>query len=531
MKIFGPRVSRAALACAFFSAMGAVGGQPAWAQPLPNPQIPLNDFCVIKPTNSCTTGVIGTRTITSNAPSTVTPILGGVDVRTNVNVDFDGQLQLDALEITGTGVTLSQIFYDAQDAIDVRASANYDAQVHYQSRSGVITYMPDTNFSFNSLNVTKLGIALDDMEYYDPAGNDEGFLSLHSIDPTAIVNNSTAVTGRFAQTENTIRYGTISGTATLVANPGITELNDYYQYTSPYALKVDVTSTVTTQLDETGLTTPKIAVTDGIAMNGSKITGLAAGTKAADAVNLAQLNAEARERRIADSALASDITAETLRRARADAALSHDITIETLQRTRADAALSRDITTETLQRTRADAALSHDIAIETLQRTRADTTLARNITTETSQRMRADAALQQRILRETEARRELAADLQSESNARAAADLALGNRITGLGTRVDALTTRVDTIEKRVDRLDRKLASSTAVAVAMSGNTFLPNTTFNLTANVATYDGAQAGAFQMGAMVSDNVAVNAGVASAFNKGGKTAGRVGFTVGW
>lgn len=439
--------------------MGAVGGQPAWAQSLPDPQIPLNDFCVIKPTNSCTTSVIGTRTVTANAPATVTPILGGVDVRTNVNVDFDGQLQLDALEITGTGVTLSQIFYDAQDAIDVRASANYDAQVHYQSRSGVITYMPDTNFSFNSLNVTNLGIVLDDMEYYDSAGNDEGFLSLHSIDPTAIVNNSTAVSGRFAQTENTIRYGTISGTATLVGNPGITEFDDYYQYTSPYALKVDVTSTVTTQLDETGLTTPKIAVTDGIAMNGSKITGLAAGTRAGDAVNVAQLSAEEQERRLADFAL------------------------------------SRDIATETFQRTRAD------------------------------------AALQQRILRETEARQELAADLQSESNARAAADLALSNRITGLGNRVDALTTRVDTIEKRVDRIDRKLASSTAVAVAMSGNTFLPNTSFNLTANVATYDGAQAGAFQVGAMVSDHVAVNAGVASAFNKGGKPAGRVGFTVGW
>ena len=96
---------------------------------------------------------------------------------------------------------------------------------------------------------------------------------------------------------------------------------------------------------------------------------------------------------------------------------------------------------------------------------------------------------------------------------------------------VSDITTRVDTIERRVDRLDRKLASSTAVAVAMSGNTFLPNTSFNLTANVATYDGAQAGALQVGAMVSDNLAVNAGVASGFNKGGKAAGRVGFTVGW
>ena len=93
------------------------------------------------------------------------------------------------------------------------------------------------------------------------------------------------------------------------------------------------------------------------------------------------------------------------------------------------------------------------------------------------------------------------------------------------------MTGRVDTLETRVDKLDRKVAASTAIAVAMSGNSFLPNTKFNLTANVSTYDGAQAGAFQMGAMLSDNVAVNAGVATSFNKGGKTAGRVGFTVGW
>ena len=42
---------------------------------------------------------------------------------------------------------------------------------------------------------------------------------------------------------------------------------------------------------------------------------------------------------------------------------------------------------------------------------------------------------------------------------------------------------------------------------------------------------AVAGAIQMGAMVSDSVAVNAGVAKGFNKDGKLGGRVGFTFGW
>jgi hypothetical protein len=60
---------------------------------------------------------------------------------------------------------------------------------------------------------------------------------------------------------------------------------------------------------------------------------------------------------------------------------------------------------------------------------------------------------------------------------------------------------------------------------------FLPGKTFNLTGNVGAYRGAVAGAMQIGALVGDSVAINAGVAHGFNKGGKTALRAGFTVGW
>ena len=60
---------------------------------------------------------------------------------------------------------------------------------------------------------------------------------------------------------------------------------------------------------------------------------------------------------------------------------------------------------------------------------------------------------------------------------------------------------------------------------------FLPGKTFNLTGNVGSYRGAHAAALQFGALVSDNVAINAGVAHGFNRGGKTALRAGFTIGW
>jgi hypothetical protein len=94
-----------------------------------------------------------------------------------------------------------------------------------------------------------------------------------------------------------------------------------------------------------------------------------------------------------------------------------------------------------------------------------------------------------------------------------------------------ALGARVDGLDTQMLLLDQRLASSTAVAVALGGAVMLPNRRFNLTANLATYDGAQAGSVQMNALISDSIAINAGVATGFNKHGQTAGRVGVTVGW
>jgi hypothetical protein len=73
------------------------------------------------------------------------------------------------------------------------------------------------------------------------------------------------------------------------------------------------------------------------------------------------------------------------------------------------------------------------------------------------------------------------------------------------------------------------------MAAALSGSTFLPNTKYNLSANVATYAGASAASIQGAFLVSPHVAVNAGVA--FNFGGKNASggsavaRAGVTFGW
>ncbi len=102
---------------------------------------------------------------------------------------------------------------------------------------------------------------------------------------------------------------------------------------------------------------------------------------------------------------------------------------------------------------------------------------------------------------------------------------------TALDSRLDALDALALDLDERIDIIDDRASAGTAAAVALSGAMFLPGKSFNLTGNFGTYRGAHAGALQIGALVNDKVAVNAGVAHGFNKGGKTAARVGFTIGW
>lgn len=101
----------------------------------------------------------------------------------------------------------------------------------------------------------------------------------------------------------------------------------------------------------------------------------------------------------------------------------------------------------------------------------------------------------------------------------------------GFDTRIDTLEAVALSFDEDLDRIDDRASAGTAAAVALSGAMFLPGKSFNLTGNVGSYRGAHAAALQFGALVSENIAVNAGVAHGFNKGGKTALRAGLTIGW
>jgi hypothetical protein len=122
-------------------------------------------------------------------------------------------------------------------------------------------------------------------------------------------------------------------------------------------------------------------------------------------------------------------------------------------------------------------------------------------------------------------------DIQTVNTTQATQISALQASDAGFDTRIDTLELLSADLDDRIDRIDDRASAGTAAAVALSGAMFLPGKTFNLTGNVGSYRGAHAAALQFGALVSDHVALNAGVAHGFNKGGKTAIRAGFTIGW
>ncbi len=123
------------------------------------------------------------------------------------------------------------------------------------------------------------------------------------------------------------------------------------------------------------------------------------------------------------------------------------------------------------------------------------------------------------------------AAIQTVNTTQATQISALQAADTAFETRIDTLELLAEDLDERIGDVDDRASAGTAAAVALSGAMFLPGKSFNLTGNVGTYRGAHAAALQFGALVSDRVALNAGIAHGFNKGGKTALRAGFTIGW
>ena len=163
----------------------------------------------------------------------------------------------------------------------------------------------------------------------------------------------------------------------------------------------------------------------------------------------------------------------------------------------------------------ANAYTDQEVAAEAALRIAGDAATLVSANAYTDQEVAAEAAL--RIAGDNA----LGGRIDAEASARIAADNALGGRIDAeVSARIAA-----------DDLLRDQIASSTATAIALGGNTILPDTNFTLSGNVGFYEGAQAIALNAAAKVSPNTYVTGAFGGGLNKDGKLGGRIGVVFGF
>lgn len=292
---------------------------PAAAQEITRPTVPLSDTNCNFPsalflpgglfTPACTT--TGTRTATPG-PMTVDPFAPTASrVTGNVAVTYSGDLIVDGFPVTFPAQAPFQ--FDASTLIDnfsqtVNVTSSYTGvyantvlpnSILPDVLAGRAAYFPDyVNMSttVNSITVDADGTATD-----VATGRNYAY-TLSAPAPTTIIGgNSVALTGGFNSSDNgVIQMGTITGSAILKSGRATTPSSFPFDangnptggWSSPYQLEYNITAAeIKTQLDVNGLITPTVSVTNGVNMNGSTITNLAAGVNPTDAVNKAQLDA------------------------------------------------------------------------------------------------------------------------------------------------------------------------------------------------------------------------------------------------
>lgn len=318
-------VSATALAITLVAIPHAANAQRATtggeAQPsIVPPQVPLADTqCGNSPgfnlLSNCT--VVGTRTNTSPVV-TVSPLPGSSTASiftASERVAYDGQFVVGGATVFTPGSTLPFVV-PPQDIFSPDSALVIGSMEYTGSRSFVlpnsslpfVTANPPPpsgqfqRYDITELDVREIAVDIVNQEVEVNDGGEYSF-SLNSTNPTAITNNSTALTGSYrgSNDQGALVFGKIEGTAAVVAaapNAAIITPSPIFlngdgtptaNFVSPLALQYQVTSQETTRLDADGLVTPTIAVTDGINMNGSRITNVGTAMAATDAVNLGQV--------------------------------------------------------------------------------------------------------------------------------------------------------------------------------------------------------------------------------------------------
>lgn len=310
-KNLGFYVSMTAIAAAL-----AATPQAASAQVASPPQIPIADTqcsggMFFHPLSMCT--VSGTRTnsnpVVSVAPSPTRP--GFSIVTQTENVTFDGTMVIGGAALPtgpGSSFTIPPQALFGTDVVSVEGSLAYTGSVSSLVSSSTPPQPVAPLGQFQRYTIQELDVRAINVDFQgegDGLGTKGGDfnLNLKSVDPSAVTNNSTALAGSYRGTSDTggLIFGKLGGSATVVSaapnaavvTPAVNFLDEQGRPTmvflSPLAVEFEVTSEETTTLDENGLVTPTIAVTDGINMNGSRITNVGTAVASTDAVNLGQV--------------------------------------------------------------------------------------------------------------------------------------------------------------------------------------------------------------------------------------------------
>lgn len=251
------------------------------------PQTPLNDTdCDFNnPTASrevppCT--VDGTRGVTYDGRTREVRTPTADSLIDRYQVDFAGRLAVDGTPVTsgpspvfpfgGAGPRdASDFFFDPDNRQIVDVTASYTGERIQSVSTGGAGTAPQANPAYwsrvSNLATTVNSIDIDIAAFADTSDGNGYDFTLASIDPTAIVNNGTAVRGSFKSDDDnrSIQFGTLSGTATLTGGYQVTPYPDNVGANntgllSLYQLVYDVTAIVTTQLDETGLIAPRVII-------------------------------------------------------------------------------------------------------------------------------------------------------------------------------------------------------------------------------------------------------------------------------
>lgn len=290
----------------------------AHAQTLVPAQIPLADTqCsgnAFNPLSACT--VTGTRTH-STPVVTIAPLPGvpGQSTITHTeSVSFDGQLQIGGAMFPTAPDSFfglpAQFLFPA-DAARVDAALSYTGNSSFTTSTTSAPFVAASletpfgqfgRYDIDSLDVRSIGVDLQNRTVERESGNEYTF-SIASADPQAVTDNSTALAGKYHGTDDSgaLVFGKIAGSATVIAaeqNSAVVTASPFALnpdgspsnvFVSPLAIAYDVSTQETTRLDENGLTTLTVAVTDGIDMNDSRISNLGAAIESTDAVNLGQV--------------------------------------------------------------------------------------------------------------------------------------------------------------------------------------------------------------------------------------------------